>query len=845
MNSLPYLKHTSVLRVLAVAGTATAASLLRLRSRRDDEHQDIQKGKLHHIPSFGVDNEKRLPTAADLFRMGLRNITQPHATTMQGLEALPSSVTLAASPKSLDGQANETRIFDSNEHRANNFFNASAAPIKEYDFVVVGNGIAGKSAVETLRQVCPQASIAVIDPIMNDTTKDTTKSKSINDNVDFYHETRCEGFHPHTRQVLLSSSTNPTPTRIRYQHAVLVATGSRGAPPPHYLLDERALGRILELRPTVQSISSSTINRPIWNAPQIRQTVLQAAKQGKKVAVIGSGWDAVALAVAISSSAPAAARQRNKSAASMVFGGKGPLSHIAPQYLSAAVSKRLTSSKHKIEIFHRSLIRYIGSDQLYNKESGEYDKDAGLQLYTAKSYDLLDAASSSVQWLVGKCIVYFWLLLLLSSLSALPVSFTPHGIPLSHIVAPEVSGSMGTAALPTATGPAYLEEAREGRCWYQTWSQMTKNAASDSTTTSLHNNNLLACYADDGRIAVNAELSAGNGVYAAGSVAKYPNPWTGNADVAGVGLVDGTEAGRVAAYNMARDYYQRQGSLRDGGKQLLFGFVGGRDRRQGSPSSKELDLSRDVAYLKHPIPVWRSDQLPLAGSEKRDHLKEAGIYALCIGTCDSERFSTQAFWWTNQSRRLKQWLGEDGGSSSKRKGRLGGNPTSNMKPVYGRGVVYYMDQDSGRIQGVMIWGLPFTNSNDDNTLNSTLVKHVQRIIQTNGGFRNLGQDSETERVQFVQYLTDNSRLLVVEAIEPFAGQSIDPEDLPRPLIRYTEVHPAGVRRVRVLKRKLEAQGHGFLGEDLFARSVVMNEVPPGPFPNFNDCLLYTSPSPRD
>ena len=107
---------------------------------------------------------------------------------------------------------------------------------------------------------------------------------------------------------------------------------------------------------------------------------------------MGSGWEAIELALAVSSSSP-----NKKSSSSLVFGGKGPLSHVLPQYLSAAVAKRLRSNKHNIDIYHRSLIRYVGTDYSTNN-----DNLTGLTLYTAKSYDLLDAARTTVQWVVGK-----------------------------------------------------------------------------------------------------------------------------------------------------------------------------------------------------------------------------------------------------------------------------------------------------------------------------------------------------------------------------------------------------------------------------------------------------------
>jgi hypothetical protein len=742
--------HPSAWRVISVAGASTFLSLVGAVAQKDPE-------------KFNDDSWPPTGTKHWMFSKplclgnSLTKFISPSKTAMEGLTA--------------------TEI----THKISDSSPTSTA--KEYDFVVIGHGIAGKSAVKKLQELCPQASIAVLDPMMRATTS--------SGKVEFI-PIRCEGFHPLNRRVQMSSRDE-----IRYQHAILVATGSRGAPPPHYLLDENALGRILELRPTILDNQGT---RPILDPVKIRQSVLQAARRGDKVATLGSGWEAVEMAIAVS-----LASRSQKSSSVLVFGGKGPLSHVLPQYLSAAVAKRLTSTKHNIEIYHRSLIRYVGTDFAGNDDN----ELTGLTLYTAKSYDLLDAARTAVQWLVGKENFRS-----VSSMDTLP---NPNFFLFS--VAPEIIGPMGTATLPTRNVPAYLQSAQQGRAWYQTWSHLC------STTTDSSHANLLACYADDGRIAVNSELSAGNGVYACGSVAKFPNPWTGNADVAGYGVEDGTEAGIVAACNMARDYMHRS----DKG---LFRF--------GASHNQHLDLSRDNAHLKHPIPVWRSDTMVPFSSASGNSLKDGGIHALCVGSCDSERFSTQAFWWTNQSKRLKEWLGNDDSSSKsksrlvrKKTGRLDNNPTSTLQPVYGRGIVFYMDQDAGRIQGVMIWGLPYADNKKG--LNATLVKHMEKIIHTNGGYRNLGQDSELERVEFVEFLNRTSRQLVVDAIKPFAPlENIEPADLPRPLVRYTEVRPAGVRRVRVLNRRQEAQGHGFLGEDLFARSSVLNEVPPGPLPNFDN-----------
>lgn len=408
---------------------------------------------------------------------------------------------------------------------------------------------------------------------------------------------------------------------------------------------------------------------------------------------------------------------------------------------------------------------------------------------------------------------------------------------------------MGTAALPTGNTPTFLQEASDGRDWYQTWSHLTTSTVATSHQRhSIPPTNLIACYADDARIAVNAELSAGNGVYAAGSVAKYPNPWTGNADTAGVGAHDATQAGVVAAHNMARDY-----SLRTGGGQQQQRFAGLLLGGKNHPTI----LSGDAAFLKHPIPIWRSDQMNSLNCND-NALQGAGIHALCVGSCDSERFSTQAFWWTNQSKRLRQIFDENGKNGGGRvtKASTRKDHPANVRPVYGRGIVYYMDQDAGQIQGIMMWGLPFTTNNKkkkteegegegnyhDSKLNTELIQHMEEIIQTNGGFTNLGMESELERVRFVQYLTEQSRELVADSIEPFVSRKVEPDDLPRPLIRYTEVRPARIRRVRVLNKSNEAQGHGFLGEDLFTRcNDRVTEVPPAPLPNF-DSLREVSDS---
>ena len=386
MASAPW-KHPSVLRAIAVAGTGSLASLTApdhsLRPAFDRENS--------LCVSIQNTNSNVAATAFDK----LRKMWSPAIAQMEALPSLASSSkTIATEMDPSSGSAAST----------------SAGDAKEYDFVVIGHGIAGKSAVKTLQKLCPGASIAIVDPNLNKTRKQNQVAG--NDKIELY-GSRCEGFDPSSRCVRLSDSDKD----LRYKHSILVTTGSRGAPPPHYLFDEKALGRIMELRPTLlpppsaeASQSSGRAGRPVWDPARVRQTALQAARRGERVAVLGSGWDAVELAIACSAAHAQSKRRKSSVAATMIFGSKGPLSHVAPQYLSAAIFKRLSSEKHKIELFHRSLIRYVGPDKPYNEDNkngntangNQHEVQCkGLQLYTAKSYDLLDGTRTDVHWLVG------------------------------------------------------------------------------------------------------------------------------------------------------------------------------------------------------------------------------------------------------------------------------------------------------------------------------------------------------------------------------------------------------------------------------------------------------------
>jgi hypothetical protein len=662
--------------------------------------------------------------------------------------------------------------------------------MKSFDFLVIGYGTAGRSACHTLRQLCPKATIAVVDPFvvpLSDDQEDVVFIKS-----------RLTEFDPMVQECYVAIDGEGREQWLSYRHAMLIATGSRGAPPPSYLLDDKALDHIYELRSTIvpseritaaSSISSEleidpgtqpsegeepkietctsqdepqlNTHRPVLSPENVRRLVLQKAAQGSTFVIMGSGWDAIDLVISATASAPKHTGIRH----SIVFGNHGPVCHIVPNYLSVAIAKRLQTKR--IQVVDRSLVRYISSfaDKRNKKQASSNHR---LQVYTAKSFDFLDGQAIAAD---------------------------------AVVIAPDVVGARGTGALATPHIPNFLQQSVRGRTsWYHTWSSLSMmNDEADSM--------LLSCYKEDGRVAVNAELCACTGVYAAGSVAKCPNGLTGHAMVAGGG--DGKEAGRIAALNMSRMYHSSSatfsGAISSSGL-LNFG------RRQKDSSRHGLI----PVAVKDPIPVWRSD---IRGSDSTSSsLEDIGILALCVGNCDSESLATHGVWWTNQAaqRRLLALSETDDVTDDT---LLRRKIKRTLKPVYGLGLVYYLDR-SGRIQGIMTWGLPFHKNGTRRLLNQELVSILKNIVQTNGGFRSI--ETEQDRIEFSKYLGETSKQIVSAAfinpsVETGKAHLLDGalERFPRPLHRYTEVRPPNIRMVGVMKRN-DGQGHGILGQDLFA-----------------------------
>lgn len=662
----------------------------------------------------------------------------------------------------------------------------------EYDYVIVGNGIAGSACYKKLRSLCPSAKIAILDPLQPPMLQKGMQALSsgiapMDDKTHYFpiHATRID---PERRVV---GWTHSDAKELRYRCALLLATGSRGAPPPRYLYDESIRDAILEFRPTLvhppdyccgsQSNNTHTTelvsHRPVVSMETVQKKVMQEIQKNRDVAILGSGWDAIDLVAA------AALQKKRRHHIHLFFGNNVPLSSALPHYLGSAVTKRLKSKR--IHVHHHSVIRYISgytyqpkyTDQVEEQPHGRKNpRSQPIRIYTARRNDFLDTNITNVDLVV---------------------------------VAPEVAGSSGSATLPTTDFPSNLatEALQQGRAWYQTWANVSRK--------SVHDPALIACYNDDGRIVVNAELLACTGIYAAGSVAKYANGVTGHADVAGIGVEDAVDAGEVAACNMARHFYEHD--------------------------AKYMTQCR---FTKDPVPVWRSDIAFIDGVAAPRSLSRVGIHALCIGHCDSDRFHTHAYWWTNQSvqqRMLRLLENESKETISDvprdsiaiseekkqlRLRRMTGSDASSIalsRPVYGIGVVFYLDR-TGKIHGIMTWGLPFAMGSKTNELNKPLVDHLKSIIATNGGLSFL--ETESDLYRMLKYLKEESRLIVAEAysgcanhpevLQHFNGNPTAWKEFPQPLYRATEVRSADLRSLGVVKRR-DGQGRGILGQDIFER----------------------------
>jgi hypothetical protein len=399
-------------------------------------------------------------------------------------------------------------------------------------------------------------------------------------------------------------------------------------------------------------------------------------------------------------------------------------------------------------------------------------------------------------------------------------------------------------------------------------------------------------------VVTNSEFHAASSLFAAGSVAKYPNVRTGQTEVAGGRHVNARVVGEIAARNMVKSSSSSSSNN-----------CGGGNGSGGNGSGGNVDMAAEEAavtslsfYMQGSIPVWRSDVVPYM-SEENNHDEEAnetavttttannkqstnsanktlalysmGIHALCVGRCDSEGMATHGFWWTNTN----QSFIEARSSSSENDGMAANNnnivPNAFMKratrnmnrrrssstalsnpngskgslPVYGSGVVYYVDR-SGNVEGIMLWGLPFTSNPNDiqSMLNTELVNRMKDMILSNGGIaiqdhseniinEHSGLNMDVTLLSYL-HLAEESKYLASMALSGVQElESVDdrkksslllPEDnnhqtkkigvRGRPLHRYTPIKPPGLTNLGKVRRTDET---GVLTEenDIFYSSM--------------------------
>jgi hypothetical protein len=445
--------------------------------------------------SLSLDSINRTSLEADITRDTNTNINTNTTYSRSASTSIDKSSTAASQQQQQQQNHHQKSSLQDEKTKTTNVNNN----VILYDFVIVGFGNAGQSALKTLQKKCPHAAIAIVDPLHSSNrggkNHNNNGSNNVNSkNLDHYRDTVVE-FDPPSKTIRFLTDRQ---TAIGYKHGILIATGARGSPPPLELFQETSLSRVLELRPT--ELFKNT-KRPMMAPERVRKTVAEAAQRGAKIGLLGSGWETLDLLLVAEREG-----KSNKKRPTICYASPGICWNILPSYLSAELRKKL--SKREIDLQDRSFVRYVADVQEWNCKQ--------IELHTAKTYDLLDTRRTMLDLLV---------------------------------VAPDSFGDKGTAALPTTDIPERMKESSDGRPWYKTWSQIAKTSSNLEPST-------VVCFEDDGRIAVNTELNVASRIYAAGGCAKYPNSSTGHSCVAGEGSIDGPEAGRVAALNMSQNYRQ-------------------------------------------------------------------------------------------------------------------------------------------------------------------------------------------------------------------------------------------------------------------------------------------------
>lgn len=696
--------------------------------------------------------------------------------------------------------------------------------IIECDYAVLGHGKAGQSAVRTLRKLDPNANVVIIDPNNNNNHYQNTTTTKRRGNINHLkthashidHSNKLIRLHANPSPTAHGGNSNTTNPVVHFRKSALIATGSRGSPPPSECIHHGAWGRVLELRSTSLPPTQPNLMQhqhdsiPVLDPPTVRSLSLLAASQSATVAIMGSGFEALELAASLSRITQQQRSSKNDNNNNdgnnnkrviLLFGNAGPMSTRLPRYLSAAVSKRLRQCG--IEVEERSVARYLSMESSSSSSSAA-GAAPRLALYTEKSYDHLDSRRIATDLLV---------------------------------LAPNVDGTNGTSVIPILSSTSTTSYSQNHQHQYLPWSSLISPP-------------LLTCYLDDGRVATNSEYQAASNIYAAGSVTRSPNPRNGRAEVGGGSSFCSARVGEIAARNMIRDH------------------VSGSGRSSGSSDGF-------YAGVDESIPVWRSDVVPYLQRPYDNSTDESieqtsntvarssdetatlalysmGIHALCVGRCDCETLATHGFWWTNtnqQSNNNDDRNSNINNSSSSTRGRrmntVGPNAfmrritrkaTSTVNgsksrggsgslPVYGSGVVYYLDR-TGSICGIMLWGLPFSQLPRDvkSDINNLIVERMKEVIRSNGAVsiqdhsnkiadEHAGLNVDLNLLSYL-HLVEESKLLASMALSGLKPKdSVKIDVLVKPLHRYTPIKSHELSSLGKLRRR--EMGYIAEEDDLF------------------------------
>ena len=243
----------------------------------------------------------------------------------------------------------------------------SSSQTKQYPFVIVGNGIAGKAAVEQIiLHAKPSnhrdADILVIDP-HNATATPTSTAVSSSSKRVTYMKNYVMNMDLAKQQLSLSDGT-----LVRY-HACLVATGMGEI--------DMVMGTKVLDQDAIDDVYDASVRTT-------RDHLVNAVEKGQHVTLVGGdGWESVCTASWL---ADLAAKRGWKGCVSLLTPLSGVLATSTPHYVTNAIGKRLRAKG--IEIVAYSQVRYIGGKGTFSVPSGMISAP-GLGVYISRVHDSL------------------------------------------------------------------------------------------------------------------------------------------------------------------------------------------------------------------------------------------------------------------------------------------------------------------------------------------------------------------------------------------------------------------------------------------------------------------------